>query len=326
MGSLAELLSRSTERQSFVASDSKSGAGLEWVTVGGRRCVLKHVHVDDEWSMRFFGATSCVPLEVWRSGLMDVAPDHIVHGMIGAAGGLGRDGLGAALLIEDLSEVLVPSGDIRLSSETHRALIDGMAALAARMWGWTDTVGLVPLANRWRAFGDANLAIEERAGWPNAIPRIAKQGWERFRSRAPSDVLELVEGLRSNTEPLVAAVAQTPCTFVHGDWKLGNLGVDAAGRAVLLDWTLCGSGPVCLELGWYLALNAARLPCPKEDVIDDLRSALHRYDIDTEGWWDRQLGLCLLGTLVLFGWEKALGNDDEFGWWCDRARHGATFL
>ena len=36
--------------------------------------------------------------------------------------------------------------------------------------------------------------------------------------------------------------------------------------------------------------------------------------------------LCLLGALVQFGWEKALGDDDELGWWCDRAREGARRL
>ena len=36
--------------------------------------------------------------------------------------------------------------------------------------------------------------------------------------------------------------------------------------------------------------------------------------------------LYLVGTLVIFGWEKALGSDDELGWWCDRAREGARRL
>jgi hypothetical protein len=29
---------------------------------------------------------------------------------------------------------------------------------------------------------------------------------------------------------------------------------------------------------------------------------------------------------VQFGWEKALGDADELGWWCDRAREGAALL
>jgi len=324
--SLEELLAGATERTPFSHADSKSGVGFERVVIDGERFVLKHVHIDDDWTMRFFHSPSCIPLEVWRSGLMDVAPDRIVHGVVGAAGGLGRDGLGAALLMRDLTDALVPAGDEPLALPTHLALIAGMAALAARMWDWRDTVGVLPPANRWLAWGDADIAAEERAGWPNLVPRIAKEGWARFAERAPADVGRVVGALRADSRPLVAAAAATPRTFLHGDWKLGNLGVDGDGRTVLLDWTYCGEGPICFELGWYLALNSARLPHAKEDVIAELRAALGREGIDTAEWWDRQLGLCLLGTLVLFGWEKALGSDEEFGWWCDRAREGAARL
>ena len=324
--SVEELLVGATRREPFVHTDSKSGVGFERVVIDGERYVLKHVHIDDDWTMRFWHETTCVPLDVWRAGLMDTAPDHIVHGMVGAAGGLGRDGLGAALLMRDLTDVLVPPADDPIPLANHLALIDGMAALTARMWGWRDTIGLLPPANRWLAFGDEDIAAEERAGWPNAVPRIAGQGWARFMERAPGDVVEAIRALRSSTKPLVDATAATPRTFLHGDWKLGNLGVDGAGRTVLLDWTYCGEGPVCYELGWYLALNAARLPQPKEDTIAELRAGLERHGVDTGGWWERQLELCLLGTLVLFGWEKALGDDVELGWWCDRAREGAALL
>lgn len=144
--------------------------------------------------------------------------------------------------------------------------------------------------------------------------------------RAPADVVEVIRLLRSSSQALVDATAATPRTFLHGDWKLGNLGVDPEGRTVLIDWTYCGEGPICYELGWYLALNAARLPVSKEDTIAALRAALERHGVQTGGWWERQLGLCLLGTLVLFGWEKGLGGDAELGWWCDRAREGAALL
>ena len=94
----------------------------------------------------------------------------------------------------------------------------------------------------------------------------------------------------------------------------------------MIDWTYCGEGPICFELGWYLALNAARLPHTREDAISAFRAALEAQGITTSEWWERQLSLCLLGTLVLFGWEKALGSDGELGWWCDRAREGARRL
>jgi hypothetical protein len=68
------------------------------------------------------------------------------------------------------------------------------------------------------------------------------------------------------------------------------------------------------------------MPLSKQDTIERFRSALEGNGIATTGWFDRQLALSLLAGLVVFGWEKALGVDDELGWWCDRAREGAAGL
>ena len=65
---------------------------------------------------------------------------------------------------------------------------------------------------------------------------------------------------------------------------------------------------------------------PKEATISALREALERHGVDTAPWWEWQLRLSLLGTLVQFGWEKALGDEAELGWWCDRATEGAALL
>ena len=59
---------------------------------------------------------------------------------------------------------------------------------------------------------------------------------------------------------------------------------------------------------------------------DAFRAALRRRGVDTADWWDRQLDLCLLGAVVQFGWEKALGDGDELDWWCDAARAGTAWL
>jgi Phosphotransferase enzyme family len=324
--SLEELLDGAGAREAFLHSDSKSGVGFERVVIGGEPHIIKHVHIDDDWTMRFFFETTCIPVDVWRHGLMDALPERIDHATVAVAAGLGRDGLGGALLMRDVSPWLVPAGDDPLPIEHHLQLLDDMAALGAQMWGWTDDVGLLPLANRWLAFNDPGIAAEEARGFPDAVPRIAKEGWARFDGRAPRAARRVVQELRRDTRPLVDAVAQTPLTFLHGDWKLGNLGLGADGRTVLLDWTYCGIGPACFDLGWYMAINRARLPHGKEDAIAAFRASLERHGVETTGWWERQLGLCLLGSLVLFGWEKAFGDDDEFGWWCDRAVEGGRLL
>jgi hypothetical protein len=57
----------------------------------------------------------------------------------------------------------------------------------------------------------------------------------------------------------------------------------------LLDWTLPGAGPACWDLYWYLALNRARLPEPKEAAISRFRAALEDHRIATASWWQEQL-------------------------------------
>jgi aminoglycoside phosphotransferase (APT) family kinase protein len=57
---------------------------------------------------------------------------------------------------------------------------------------------------------------------------------------------------------LVAALARTPSTFIHGDWKLGNIGEHANGRTILLDWDRSGYAPATLDLAWYVGVNCDR--------------------------------------------------------------------
>lgn len=325
--SVDELLADATSREPFTPGDARSPAGFERVEIDGRRCVVKYAHPDFDFTMRVSGDVGCRPRRVWEAGLMDLAPDTIDHATLGVAR-WGRNGWGAALLMRDVSDDLPALGDEPISEETHAAFLDGIAALAAPLWDFQGDMGLLPHRLRWAWFGVEQLAGEQRMGFPEAVPRIATEGWQRFAERAPQDVLTAIDDLRHEPLALSDALRATPQTFLHGDWKIGNLGRAADGRVVLLDWAYPGEGPVCHELAWYLALNRARIPHghTKESTIDDFRRALERHGIATDGWWDRQLALCLAGALVQFGWEKALGPEDELNWWIDAARPGLHAL
>ena len=65
---------------------------------------------------------------------------------------------------------------------------------------------------------------------------------------------------------------------------------------------------------------------PGEQVrhIARYRRSLERDGVDTDTWWDRQLGLCLLAMAATMGWEKAVGDADELAWWSDRAQEAAA--
>lgn len=326
--SVDELLRDATEREPLLTSDSKSGARFERVVIGGERYVVKHLNLEDDWIMRATGDVSCRPVLVWESGILDLVPDCFDHAYVGAAReeAPGRH-VGGAILMRDVSEWLVPEGEDPLPLDVHLQFMDHMARWHAAFWEWRDDIGFAPLSARYTEFSPAVVDAERASGFPDAVPEIAAEGWERFPAAAPR-AAALVGRLQDDPAPLVEALEATPQAFLHGDWKMGNLGHRPDGRTVLVDWAVPGVGPGCEELAWYLALNRARLPegHTKEDAVAAYRAALEGYGIDTGPWWDRQLGLCLLGALLQFGWEKALGDAEELAWWEDRALDGARWL
>jgi len=321
-----ELLAGATERQAMLSTDSKSGARFERVSIDGEPHVVKYLHVDDDWIMRSTGDVACRPVTVWRAGILDQVPSCLDHAVVGAAVGLGRNGWGAALLMRDMSPWLVPEGDDPVPLDQHLRFLEHMATLHATFWGWRDTVGLTPDVHRFAEFSPANVALEGARGWPDTVPRLIVDGWARLPALAPQ-VADAVVALAVDPSPLVEALQTCPRTFLHGDWKMGNLGTLPDGTTVLLDWAVPGAGCPTVELAWYLALNSARLPQSKEDAAASYRGALEALGVSTAPWWDRALDLALLAGSVWFGWEKALGGPGpELAWWVERAGAGLARL
>ena len=211
---------------------------------------------------------------------------------------------------------LIPAGDGPVSDALHAQLIDHMAAFHAAFWNWRDTIGLCPIEARFGFFSDANIEREMAADDPPVPIRVAKDGWAQLPDRSPT-LNARVQAVRDNPTVLGDALRATPLAFVAGDWKMGNLGSHPDGRSIVLDWAYPGASAPCLDLTWYLAINSARLPISKEDTIALFRDSLERRGISTDGWFEPQLQLSLLGAMCMLGWEKALGADDELAWWED---------
>jgi hypothetical protein len=308
----------------MVPADSKSGARFEQVAFGGERFVLKYQDARDDWMMRATGDVAGRRFAaLWESGLLDAVPDVIDHAVVGAA----VDGTVGAILLRDVSDGLLPPGDEPLGHAEHTRFLDHMALLHAVFWGWSDVVGLTPLRARYLMFSPAVAEAEAARCSPAVVPRVMGQGWERFPTVAPRAAAVVVP-LLEEPGPLVAALGGVPHTLVHGDWKAANLGTHNDGRTILLDWgEVPGEASPVADLAWYLALNAARLPQSKEDTIAAYRAALERHGVDTTGWWDEAVGLEMLGALVQFGWEKAVGGPGaELDWWENWAMKGAEWL
>jgi Phosphotransferase enzyme family len=335
--SVAELVAGATERTGLDGA-GKSGARLERVVIDGQRYVLKHLDLAEDWTMRASGCLRGAPLLAWERGLLARLPACFNQPIVGVApeeGGAGRPPSGGggrgptggcALLMRDVTPWLVPVSDEPIGLDQHLRFLRHMAALHAAFWACGGECEVVPVMHRYLELSPWLAYAEAAVGSGHLVPRLVGEGWPRLAEVAPA-AAAVVTPLAWDPGPLVEALEVTPQTFVHSNWKLDNLGTDEQGRTVVLDWEQPGRGAPLSDLAWYLAINCRRLPQGKEDTIAAYRQALEDQGIGTEPWWDRQLALCLLGALVQFGWEKALGGyDEELGWWETQAVRAAPLL
>jgi hypothetical protein len=327
--SVAELITGATERRSLTGAAGKSGARLERVVIGGQPYVLKHLDLAQDWTMRASGCLPGAPLVAWERGILARLPACFNQPIVGVAR-LAGDGQvpsgGCALLMRDVTRWLVPVTDEPIGLGQHLRFLRHMAALHASFWDCGGECDVVPVMHRYLELSPWLASAEAAVGSAHLVPRLVGEGWPRLAEVAPA-ASAVVAPLARDPGPLVEALDGTPHTFVHGNWKLDNLGTDDRGRTVVLDWEQPGRGAPLSDLAWYLAINCRRLPQTKEDSIAAYRGALEACGIGTEPWWERQLALCLLGALVQFGWEKALGGyDEELAWWERQAVRAAPLL
>jgi hypothetical protein len=326
---VAELVAGATERTVIAEVPGKSGASLERVVIGGQRYVLKHLDLAEDWTMRASGCLRGAPLMLWERGIFARLPDCFNQPIVGVAReerpGPAPAG-GCALLMHDVTAWLVPATDAPITVGQHLRFLRHMAALHASFWDCGSELDVVPEMHRYLELSPWMAEAEAAVGSRHLVPQLVAKGWPLLTEVAPA-AAAVVTPLAHDPGPLVDALETTPHSFVHSNWKLDNLGTDDAGRTVVLDWEQPGRGAPLSDLAWYLAINCRRLPQSKEASIAAYREELEGCGVDTGSWWERQLALCLLGAMVLFGWEKALGGyDEELAWWETRSVRAAALL
>lgn len=282
-------------------NDGWSGAVLTRLTrEDGARFVLKRDSLALDWIARVTGDTP-----VLREAQLALAAPALPPPVRLPHLGVARDGDVVALLMPDLTGTL-----LRWEAPIDLATTDGVLAALAALHGapwpaqlpptfpWTDLRRRVLLLTR-RAASDY-----EAAGLP--VGARFRLGWDAFDRQVPPPVKALVDGLTEDPEPLFAALARLPNAGLHGDLKLGNVGLGADGVAWMIDWQMTLVAPVAVELGWFLVGNVAGLPLAPEDVLERYRFAAALPDDEV---WAAQRDLAVLVGLLLRGWRKGLDTD-----------------
>jgi hypothetical protein len=314
VASAAELIAGATSREPLLHTDGKSAVPMERVAIDGASYVTKSISPRLDWISRATGDCGCRVLGCWRDGVLDELPACFDHTIVAVAHEPQTST--TTLLMRDVGEWLVPEGDDVVPIEQHRRFLDHMAQLHATFWGRTDLPLLTPMTARYLALTPLTSETEHRLGNDTGVPAMLPGCWDALDHAAPQ-AARVARALAADPWPLVAALNETPQTFVHCDWKMGNLGSHPDGRTILIDWQWPGVGPACVELAWYLAINAARLPESKDAAIEAYRGALEAHGVPTDEWFDRQMELAIVGAFVQLGWNKA-GDADELSWWTTR--------
>jgi hypothetical protein len=310
------LLAGAEQREDWKTADSLSGSRFERVVIEGVPLVVKYSSLENDWIMRATGDLGGRQLRLLASPVLDTLPTCIDHTIVGCAPFTDPGGRrGVALLMRDASDALVPPGSEPIDMHQHRGFMQDMATMHAAYWGFRDDAGLCPLSHRYVILTPTMAELEAATPRGDPVPAAVADGWRRLDEQYPADAQRL-RALAADPWPLVAALQEGPQTFIHSDWKLGNLGRDGD-RTILLDWDRPGEAPPLVDLTWYLAVNCDRLPETKEDTIDAYRSALEAAGVPTSTWWDQQLAPAMAGAFLQLGWSKT-GDETEFGWWSER--------
>ena len=297
-----------------------SGSSLErgWLD-DGSAVIIKHVDARRDWLMQAMGDHGRIA-ELWTEGVFDRLPPSINHAMLDVR----RTDDGAIIVMDDVSDELFTS-DAQLQAAHPRVL--AAAAGIHRAVDERPRTALCELRNHYVGLSPQACV---RFAATDDVPRMALEGWPRFHEIVPRDVSELIASVHADPDRVAAPLLERPCTLVHGDLKMSNLGADDE-HVVVVDWgTLTTWAPPAVEYAWYIAVNSAAVGRPLDVMLNDVRTT-------DAGSDEVALRLALVGALALLGWDKALGatsNDaatrdrerEGLTWWCSRVREAIGAL
>ena len=300
--------------------------------------VLKHFDPND-WLTKLSDDTGLREISLLEKGLYAELPEPCSVPAIAAT----RGEHGASLLMWDISEFLFPEGDSLITEAALDACVGAMVSLHSSYWGGTAlTEGRSDLCSvqDWIFLLSPVIGRDRTSlGVDNGVTAVLEEGWAAFADTSSPLAARTVSEIHSRPDLLLEALASDARTLIHGDVKLANLGVDpVSGDVMMLDWSFASFAPALIELGWFVAVNSARLPVSKETVISTYRTMLSSHGVDLGSHWDRSLDLGLLGGGTLrLGWAKALDamSDDEtvrrreeaeIEWWTEATERASRWL
>ena len=258
--------------------------------------VVKRMSAQRDWLMLASDDRCCRSVTLWQYNMLSRLSPFVEHTIIAAA----EDDDGWALLMRNVDNNLL-NEDPRTAAET-RSLLDILAAIHATYWNAPEltesSLGLCDLAGMLRTHSlDTARRLPSQT---HPAPAMILQGWASLQEWLAPDVVEVIDRLMANPQPVCNALARYPFTLVHGDYRSANLGLilEPTPQALVLDWQLAAYSVATIDLAFFLDKPQVQLsPVSRAAATDYYRQSLARRlgeHFDPGSW----LPLLELGLLV----------------------------
>lgn len=280
-----------------------AGGRLSYVMTDGGRFVLKQLSIESDWIMFASDDRQCRSVTLWQYGLLDQLQPHAEHKIITCA----RDGKGWAILMTDLTGSTL-SWATPLTVGMVNAFLDTLARLHATFWNNGDIDNpVLGICTPQQLLDQTALPLARK--YPDyatsPIPGWVCRGWDVLPELLPPQVLEKLQRLIENPQPLYAALQRYPSTLLHGDYRIENFAY-CDGCPVLLDWQESTCSVMTTDLAWLVKQGYVQNVMSREQATAHYRSRLETY-LGTpfpEREWQQLLDLgCCLDSLRSIGFS-----------------------
>jgi hypothetical protein len=204
---------------------------------------------------------------------------------------------GFVVVMEDLGGLrAVDQLDGMGLADAERA-VDDLARWHAHWWG------------RARPLTEAGLAVSLADPiYPAVLPMVFAEGWDKVTDAmdVAAPILQVGPRFSDAMAGLLADLAASPCTLIHGDYRADNLFFDADGSVALLDFQLLGEGSAAYDLAYFVtqSISADVAADHERDLFDRWEEHLRQEGVpagDLGGMWEdyRKAALfCLVYPIV----------------------------
>jgi len=317
--------------------DTSTGARFQRVYVDGAprsSFFIKCVEPAKDWVALSTDDQQRRALAVWSEGVLDRLPRQVDGAVVACASW--DDGY--AVLMPDISDHLLVPGK-RLGMNESGALVSALAALHVRFW---EDVTLAELAlglcppKLFLSHTSPQRASRLRQLLESFVFGAIENGWDALPTFIDAGLVSDLRALNDDPSPILAALADSPRTLVHSDYRPANLGLRTSGdgsiTVILVDWGRPLFGAPTIDLGYYLGWTALERATDVDTTVAAYESHLRvglGHEIDDLEWEvHREVGILggLLNT-ICFSALRARGDDSDAAteraaleWWAPRMR------